>query len=182
MTVRFVERPMALPRKRKTRPGGQPDGSSHMGAWVDGRSRRIQPRWGGITAPTDIGRGRAPRVQIIRRFFAFFGRCMGAGTYCRGGAIGFPNGRFTGGHRGNRPVQSPDGRNILTGPKHFQPPAAAEPSMFRLIRAYCAATARLMIFSRCSLLIRPAISSFVIALLPNCSRNMPPLAPSMIEA
>src|SRR6476660_1749094 len=43
------------PQKRKTRPGGQPDGSSHMGALgVDGRSRRIQPRWGGITAPTAI--------------------------------------------------------------------------------------------------------------------------------
>jgi len=42
------------PQKRKTRPGGQPDGSSHMGALgVDGRSRRIQ-RWGGITAPTAI--------------------------------------------------------------------------------------------------------------------------------
>ena len=44
------------------------------------------------------------------------------------------------------------------------------------------ATARLTIFSPCSLLIRPATSSLPIALLPNCRRNMPPLAPSTIEA
>src|SRR5712664_1902962 len=63
------------PQKRKTRPGGQPDGSSHMGALgVDGRSRRIQPRWGGITAPTDI-MSREGRRMFKRTwdFFNFFG-------------------------------------------------------------------------------------------------------------
>ena len=49
-------------------------------------------------------------------------------------------------------------------------------------RPYGVATARLTIFSRCSLLSRPAASSLLIALLPNCRRNMPPLAPSTIEA
>ena len=52
----FVKRSGAdIPQNRKTRPGGQPDGSRAIWALgVDGRSRRIQPRWGGITAPTDI--------------------------------------------------------------------------------------------------------------------------------
>jgi hypothetical protein len=58
-----------IPPKRKTRPGGQPDGSSHMGAGVDGRSRRIQPRWGGITAPTLIGRGGLAKRSKGRRLF-----------------------------------------------------------------------------------------------------------------
>src|SRR5258705_4891414 len=68
------------PQKRKTRPGGQPDGSSHMGALgVDGRSRRIQPRWGGITAPTDIvsreGRSTFKRTWDFFKFLAGdFGR------------------------------------------------------------------------------------------------------------
>ena len=44
------------------------------------------------------------------------------------------------------------------------------------------ATAKLTSFSFCSLLIRVATSSFDIALLPNCSPNRPPLAPSMMEA
>ena len=58
--------------KRKTRPGGQPDGSSHMGAGVDGRSRRIQPRWGGTTTPTCIGRKRgAARSNPCELFLGF---------------------------------------------------------------------------------------------------------------
>ena len=47
---------------------------------------------------------------------------------------------------------------------------------------YGVATARLTIFSPCSLAIRPATSSLLIARLPNCSRNMPLLPPSTIEA
>src|SRR6266404_2772032 len=65
------------PQKRKTRPGGQPDGSSHMGALgVDGRSRRIQPRWGGITAPTDIvsRQGRSTFKRTWDFFELFCGR------------------------------------------------------------------------------------------------------------
>src|SRR5258705_1464692 len=66
-----------LSQKRKTRPGGQPDGSSHMGALgVDGRSRRIQPRWGGITAPTDIvsRQGRSTFKRTWDFFELFCGR------------------------------------------------------------------------------------------------------------
>lgn len=56
-------------------------------------------------------------------------------------------------------------------------------ALWRRHRApYCAGTARLTVFSLCSLLIRPATSSFVIALLPNCNWNRPPCAPSTIEA
>ena len=50
-----------------------------------------------------------------------------------------------------------------------------------LARRYGAATAKLTILSPCSLRIRSAASSFDIARLPNCSRNMPPLV-SMIVA
>src|ERR1700691_2641624 len=75
---------------------------------VDGRSRRIQPRWGGITAPTNIGRGTVAARSNHRRFFlGFFWRALRYGST-------------------RRP-------------------------------AYGAATARLTIFSPCSLLIRPAI-------------------------
>src|SRR6478672_13282948 len=65
------------PQKRKTRPGGQPDGSSHMGALgVDGRSRRIQPRWGGITAPTAIvsRQGRSTFKPTLDFFNSLAGR------------------------------------------------------------------------------------------------------------
>src|SRR5258706_14479836 len=63
------------PQKRETRPGGQRDGSSHRGALgVDGRSRRIQPRWGGITTPTDIvsrqGRSTFKRTSDFFNFLA----------------------------------------------------------------------------------------------------------------
>src|SRR5947209_13129135 len=51
------------PQKPKDPPGGQPGGSSYMGAGVDGRSRRIQPCRGGITAPTFIGRRKLQDVQ-----------------------------------------------------------------------------------------------------------------------
>src|SRR6478752_5777545 len=39
---------------------------------VDGRSRRIQPRWGGITAPTYIGRSRVGRRSTDRAIFLTF--------------------------------------------------------------------------------------------------------------
>src|ERR1700739_2394305 len=41
---------------------------------VDGRSRQIQPRWGGITAPTDVGRNRgAARSNPRAIFLTLFG-------------------------------------------------------------------------------------------------------------
>ena len=82
-------------QKRKTRPGGQPDGSSHMGALgVDGRSRRIQPRWGGITAPTVIV-SRQGRQHVQTDFGIFFNFLAG----------GF--GRKTTARRADRPRQRP---------------------------------------------------------------------------
>src|SRR6266446_4917743 len=73
------------PQKRKTRPGGQPDGSSHMGALgVDGRSRRIQPRWGGITAPQILCRGRvAARSNGLGIFLTFLAGDFGRKTTAR---------------------------------------------------------------------------------------------------
>jgi hypothetical protein len=47
---------------------------------------------------------------------------------------------------------------------------------------YGVSTARLTIFSFCSFFNSAATSSLSFALLPNCSRNMPSLAPPTIEA
>jgi hypothetical protein len=91
----LARNPMKRPQKRKTRPGGQPDGSSYMGAGVDGRSRRIQPRWGGMTAPTSSSRGRATGRSTRRRIFLtswqdslagiFGGLC--SADYCAAGRL-----------------------------------------------------------------------------------------------
>src|ERR1700694_3940382 len=78
-----------------TRPGGQPDGSRHMGAWVDGRSRRIQPRWGGITAPTHIGRGRAAARSNGLTIFLTFGRNFLDGHHCAAGRVAAPRADFS---------------------------------------------------------------------------------------
>src|SRR6266404_841444 len=102
----FVKRSGGISQKRKTRPGGQPDGSSHMGALgVDGRSRRIQPRWGGITAPTVIvsreGRGTFKRTSD---FFNFLAGDFG-GKLLRGGPNGSANDRLVGRHGGRGLIQ-----------------------------------------------------------------------------
>ena len=60
----------------KTRPGGQPDGSSHMGrlGWMGARAE--YSRWGGITAPTLISRSRRAgrsKHQAIFLIFLFRG-------------------------------------------------------------------------------------------------------------
>src|SRR6266481_2550597 len=80
-----------------------------------------------------------------------------------------------------RKWQSRNGQGQRRAPR-LHPPICTivdhETSAYALWRRhqapYCAGTARLTVFSLCSLLIRPAISSFVIALLPNCSWNGPP--------
>ena len=80
---------------------------------VDGRSRRIQPRWGGITAPTDIGRRRvAVRSKRPAFFLAFPARIFGP-KLLRPGAIGVANGRLFGRHCASRLVQGPGCGNIL---------------------------------------------------------------------
>jgi hypothetical protein len=82
------------PQKRKTRPGGQPDGSSYMGAGVDGRSRRIQPRWGGIAAPTVIGRGGLAKRSKRPRIFLLFEPDFLDAKLFRGAMIGGACGRL----------------------------------------------------------------------------------------
>ena len=59
---------------RNERPvrGDNRTGQAIWALGVDGRSRRIQPRWGGITAPTYIGRSRVgARSNRSRDFFDF---------------------------------------------------------------------------------------------------------------
>src|SRR6185295_9825788 len=60
------------PKTRRPARGDNRAGQSYISAGVDGRSRNIQPRWGGITAPTWISRGRRPDVQKRRRIFLTF--------------------------------------------------------------------------------------------------------------
>src|SRR4051794_31559876 len=54
LSLPFAHR--ALKNERPAR-GDNRAGQAIPGAGVDGRSRRIQPRWGGITAPTQLSRG-----------------------------------------------------------------------------------------------------------------------------
>jgi hypothetical protein len=129
-------------------------------------------------------------------FLSFFGSNFGR-KLLRGGAVGFVCGRPFGRHSAGGLVQRPDPGNVLpvrsifgsTGSETRRPPSLARNGRERrgnirlsCAKLYGAATARLTIFSLCSLRIRLAISSFDIALLPNCSRNMPPVPPSTIEA
>src|ERR1700693_1561850 len=58
---------------------------------VDGRSRRIQPRWGGITAPTLIGRGRGvARSNRPADFFSFLAGVSRTENYCAAGRLASP--------------------------------------------------------------------------------------------
>ena len=62
---------------RNERPvrGDNRTGQAIWALGVDGRSRRIQPRWGGITAPTHIGRSRVgARSKRRAIFFVFLAR------------------------------------------------------------------------------------------------------------
>jgi hypothetical protein len=131
-------------------------------------------------------------------FLSFFGSNFGR-KLLRGGAVGFVCGRLFRRHSAGGLVQRPGPGNVLPVRSIFGSRAVGNRcdrrrwrgrggrnrrESIRLSRAepYGAATARLTIFSLCSLRIRLAISSFDIALLPNCSRNMPPVPPSTIEA
>src|ERR1700720_3513400 len=81
-------RPGCSANERPVR-GDNRTGQAIWALGVDGRSRRIQPRWGGITAPTHIGRRRAaPRSNRFAIFLTFLagipGRIFGrifAGIY-----------------------------------------------------------------------------------------------------
>src|SRR5258708_23322782 len=107
--------------KRKTRPGGQPDGSSYMGAWG-----------GWALAPNTASMGRDNRSHIywsregggtFKRsgdFFNFFGGRFRTRNSLRGGAIRLARGGFVGRHgRGWRTQGSAHGnvmpvRNIFS--------------------------------------------------------------------
>ena len=163
------------PNERPVR-GDNRTGQAILALGVDGRSRRIQPRWGGITAPT-VSLSPTGRLtfKAAPRFFWLPFRtevmaCRDRWPACRRPwrGIGASGARVEGtscccwvfpGGRGSETAATGRG--------------CAAP--------YGVAAATLTIFSPCSLRIRPAASSFDIALLPNCSRNMPPLVP-MIAA
>ena len=118
-------------QKRKTRPGGQPDGSSHMGAWG-----------GWALAPNTASMGRDNRSHIHwsqqgrrtfkgpRDFFEFFargfGRNLGFGRiYCAAARLASPAVDFP------RPWRLPAGSGPVSGepvvgPGHLQRRAHGE--------------------------------------------------------
>src|SRR6202166_127545 len=58
---------------------------------VDGRSRRIQPRWGGITAPTDMSRRRvAIRSNLLALFLTCWQKVPGAENHCAAARLASP--------------------------------------------------------------------------------------------
>src|SRR5258708_5117388 len=58
---------------------------------VDGRSRRIQPRWGGITGPTNLSRRRiAVRSNVSAIFLTFWQEVPGGENHCAAGRLAAP--------------------------------------------------------------------------------------------
>src|ERR1700730_17302746 len=104
------KRPEPKP-KRETRPGGQPDGSSHMGAWG-----------GWALAPNKASMGRdnrshrhkspegRPTFKSARGFFNLLGGSPRGRKSLRGRAISLAGGRLAGGYGGRRLVQGPGRR------------------------------------------------------------------------
>src|SRR6202046_1951154 len=68
------------PNERPVR-GDNRTGQAIWALGVDGRSRRIQPRWGGITAPTFIGRGGDGKRSNRRRSFLTFWQVVFASKF-----------------------------------------------------------------------------------------------------
>src|SRR5947209_20167628 len=96
-------------RARNERPvrGDNRTGQAIWALGVDGRSRRIQPRWGGITAPTYIGRrGGVARSNHVAIFLTFW-RGFRTAKLSRSRAIGLAGTRLVGRYRRRRLVQSP---------------------------------------------------------------------------
>src|SRR3979409_1126348 len=77
---------------RNERPvrGDNRTGQAIWALGVDGRSRRIQPRWGGITAPTHIGRRRPPARSNPSAIFLTFWQGLRGGNYCAAGRWASP--------------------------------------------------------------------------------------------
>src|SRR5258707_12116779 len=61
---------------------------------VDGRLRRIQPRWGGITAPTYVGRGRAAARSNDPAIFLTFWQEFFGGDYFAAKRLALPGAGF----------------------------------------------------------------------------------------
>lgn len=80
---------------------------------VDGRSRRIRPRWGGITAPTSIGRGGGATRSNGAAIFLTLWQEFLDGKLLRGGTIAIAHDRLVGGHGGRRLVQCPRRGHLL---------------------------------------------------------------------
>src|SRR3977135_3726653 len=57
---------------------------------VDGRSRRIQPRWGGMTAPTNVGRGRVVDSSNRARIFLTSWQGFRKGNHCAAARLASP--------------------------------------------------------------------------------------------
>ncbi len=120
----LARRPISL--RGSARSGGQNErpvrgdnrtGQAIRALGVDGRSRRIQPRWGGITAPTDIVSREGRRTfKGSANFFNLFAKPFQVRESLRAG----PTGRFVGRHRSPRLVQGPGHGNILTIPDFFR--------------------------------------------------------------
>src|SRR5258708_31573308 len=71
------EFPLRFGKNERPVRGDNRTGQAIWALGVDGRSRRIRPRWGGITAPTHIGRGRAAlRSNASAIFLAFRQRSL----------------------------------------------------------------------------------------------------------
>ena len=88
VTADFVMQGLPEGCARNERPvrGDNRTGQAIWALGVDGRSRRIQPRWGGITAPTYIGRSRVGSTfKRPRDFFDFFAGSFSDGNLLRGG-------------------------------------------------------------------------------------------------
>lgn len=163
------------PNERPAR-GDNRAGQAIWALGVDGRSRRIQPRWGGLTAPTvGLSPMGDPTFKAASRFFS----AVPNGASRPFGTVG----RLAGGCSGDRPVRRSAWRNILRllgFSRGMRVRNRGDRTMRRRPRRYGAATATLTIFSPSSLRSRPAASSSDIALSPNCSRNMPSRAPMMV--
>jgi hypothetical protein len=118
---------------RNERPvrGDNRTGQAIWALGVDGRSRRIQPRWGGITAPTPICRGRgAARSTGLAIFLTFLARIFGGifGRKIIAGRRDWLRRRPTCPRPWRRPAAArPWWREPAAGPELFQRQAGRKP-------------------------------------------------------
>src|SRR6202790_5371133 len=89
---------LAKARPKNERPvrGDNRTGQAIWALGMDGRSRRIQPRWGGITTPTCMGRGKPAARSNVSRIFLAFGRKFWTENYCAAARLASPGADFSG--------------------------------------------------------------------------------------